>query len=195
MIKVSIIVPVYNAEKFLRQCLESIQAQTLQDIEVILINDGSDDDSIKICQEFVDKDARFFLYTQENQGAGVARDNGISLAKGEYIGFVDSDDWIEPETFEKMYSAAMSYSVDVVRCNTVMHKGKQTEIRWNPPCCNRFISPDEICKEIIPLLIAPKNEKEYNNRLLRGCLIYNREFTCVKRTCDFAGTLLSLYVL
>lgn len=170
MIKVSIIVPVYNAEKFLRQCLESIQAQTLQDIEVILINDGSDDDSIKICQEFVDKDARFFLYTQENQGAGVARDNGISLAKGEYIGFVDSDDWIEPETFEKMYSAAMSYSVDVVRCNTVMHKGKQTEIRWNPPCCNRFISPDEICKEIIPLLIAPKNEKEYNNRLLRGCV-------------------------
>ena len=176
MIKVSIIVPVYNAEKFLRQCLESIQAQTLQDIEVILINDGSDDDSIKICQEFVDKDARFFLYTQENQGAGVARDNGISLAKGEYIGFVDSDDWIEPETFEKMYSAAMSYSVDVVRCNTVMHKGKQTEIRWNPPCCNRFISPDEICKEIIPLLIAPKNEKEYNLLVSNGLVILPEHF-------------------
>lgn len=114
--KVSIIVPVYNVENYLSECLDSICNQTLEDIEIICINDGSSDDSLKILEEYSKKDDRIVVISKENGGQGIARNLGINLAKGEYIGFVDSDDWIEPDMFEKLYDKAHKNNLDVNMC-------------------------------------------------------------------------------
>lgn len=117
MIKVSVIVPVWNAEKYLRQCLNSIVNQTLNEIEIILINDGSTDSSLLICQEFAHKDKRVHVYTQSNKGAGLTRNYGIKLARGEYLSFLDADDFFEPNMLEKMYCKAKNTNADIVACN------------------------------------------------------------------------------
>lgn len=98
---ISIIVPVYNAEKYLEKCLDSLTQQTYKDIEIILADDGSKDSSLEICKRYAEKDKRIVVFSQENAGPSVARNNALKLAKGEFIGFVDSDDYIEPETYEK----------------------------------------------------------------------------------------------
>ena len=93
IIKFSIIIPVYNVEKFLRECLNSITSQTLKNFEVICIDDGSTDNSLTILQEYANKDSRFKVISQENQGQGIARNKAIDIASGEYLFFVDPDDY------------------------------------------------------------------------------------------------------
>lgn len=100
-IKVSVIIPVYNVEKYLRQNLESVQKQTLKDIEIICVDDGSTDSSCKIAEEFAAADSRFVVIKQQNGGAGAARNNGLRHAKGKYLSFLDSDDFFEPDMLEK----------------------------------------------------------------------------------------------
>lgn len=97
MPKISIIVPVYNVEKYLRKCIDSILNQTFKDFELILIDDGSTDESGKICDEYNLKDNRIKVIHKENGGLSSARNAGLDIAQGEYIGFVDSDDWIESD--------------------------------------------------------------------------------------------------
>lgn len=97
--KISIIVPVYNVEKYLKVCLDSIKNQTYNNFEVIMINDGSTDKSKKICEEYT-KDARFILINQNNQGLSGARNTGLKNITGEYVLFIDSDDWIEKNCFD-----------------------------------------------------------------------------------------------
>ena len=113
MAKVSIIVPVYNVEKYLRKCLDSLINQTLKDIEIICINDGSTDKSLEILEEYKNRDSRIILLNQENSGQSVARNRGIEIAKGEYIGFVDPDDWIDLDYYEKLYNAASTNNTDI----------------------------------------------------------------------------------
>ena len=96
-IKISVIVPVYNAEKYLSDCIDSILNQTLKEIELILINDGSTDNSLQICREKASKDSRVKIINKKNEGQGYARNIGIDRAKGEFITFVDSDDYIDKE--------------------------------------------------------------------------------------------------
>ena len=115
--KVSIIVPVYNTEKYLERCLDSILIQTLPSFEVICINDGSIDNSLQILNIYSKKDPRIKVITQERQGAAIARQKGILQSKGEYIGFVDSDDWIHPEMYEKMVQEAEQGEYDLVICD------------------------------------------------------------------------------
>ncbi|MCQ2562306.1 MAG: glycosyltransferase, partial [Alphaproteobacteria bacterium] len=117
-IKVSIIVPVYNVEKFLPQCLDSIVNQTLKDIEIICINDGSSDNSFKILQKYAEKDERIKIITQKNKGLAAARNVGIKKAIGEYIGFVDSDDWVSKNYFENLYLSACTRNFDIARACT-----------------------------------------------------------------------------
>ena len=114
MIKVSIIIPVYNVEKYLRDCLDSIIHQTLQDIEIICINDGSTDGSLDVLREYEKKDSRIKIITQENKGLSATRNVGIPLAHGEYIHFMDSDDMMELDAFEKIYHYAKQHALDVV---------------------------------------------------------------------------------
>lgn len=116
--KVSIIVPVYNAENFLKKCINSILNQTERSFELILVNDGSKDKSGELCDNYARKDARVKVIYQKNSGVSVARNNGIKAASGEYIGFVDSDDWIEPDMFEKLIKEAEENDADIVMCDT-----------------------------------------------------------------------------
>lgn len=116
--KVSVIIPVYNAEKYLAECLDSIVCQTLSDIEIICVNDGSSDNSLSLLEAYSRKDNRFKIINQENSGPGVARNTGINVASGEYIFFVDSDDTIFPETLEKMYNKASSLDLDICVCRS-----------------------------------------------------------------------------
>ena len=102
---ISIIVPVYNTEEYLKTCLKSLRLQTYKNLEFIIVNDGSTDKSLDICKEYVFIDNRFKLINQENKGRAAARNTGISKVSGEYIGFVDSDDWIEKDMFEHLYDS------------------------------------------------------------------------------------------
>lgn len=116
--KISVVVPVYNIEKYLMDCLESIAAQTLDGIQVLLIDDGSKDSSGQICKDFIAAHPNFEYYHKENGGTASARNVGLTHARGEYIGFVDSDDWIEPNMFETMYRAVKEADADIVYCKT-----------------------------------------------------------------------------
>lgn len=123
--KISVIVPVYNMEKYLEKCLNSLINQTLTDIEIICVNDGSTDSSLKILEEFAQADSRIKILTQQNSGQSVARNYGISNATGEYLGFVDSDDWVDLDYFEKLYNAAKDNNCDIAcagfkRCGKVL---------------------------------------------------------------------------
>lgn len=111
---ISIIVPIYNVEKYLRMCLDSIENQTYSNLEVLLIDDGSTDDSGKICQEYVARDSRFRYIKKENGGASDARNFGIDRASGEYLSFVDSDDWLAPTYVEDLYQSAIRTHADTV---------------------------------------------------------------------------------
>ena len=111
---VSVIIPVYNVEKYLRQCLDSVVNQTLRDIEIICVDDGSTDSSPAILAEYAAKDPRVKVLTREHTNAGASRNAGMAVATGEYLGFVDSDDWCEPMLFEEAYAKAKSDDADVV---------------------------------------------------------------------------------
>lgn len=122
-VKVSIIIPVYNVEKNLRKCLDSVINQTLKEIEIILVDDGSTDGSAEICKSYL-RDHRVVFISQKNQGAYGARQNGLDHANGEYIGFVDADDWIEPEMYQRMYEAALEENADIVVVGTYWDNDK-----------------------------------------------------------------------
>ncbi len=111
--KVSVIIPVYNAAPFLNDCLSAILAQTLEEIEIICVNDGSTDDSLDILRKFEKKDSRIQVIDQKNQGAGAARNAGLAIAKGEYLSFLDADDFYEKNMLEESYLAAKKADADV----------------------------------------------------------------------------------
>ena len=118
MAKVSVIIPVYNAEKYLNQCISSIANQTMQDIEILAINDGSTDNSLNLLDQLSEKyKGRLKVFTKENGGAGSARNIGIENANGEFIKFVDADDYLRADILEKMYSIAKEHGVSLVRGN------------------------------------------------------------------------------
>ena len=113
MVKVSVIIPIYNTEKYLKKCLNSLIHQTLSDIEIICVNDGSTDKSIDILRNFASQDHRIKIIEQENKKQGAARNAGMKIAQGEYIGFVDSDDWVDLDYFEKLYISAIKHKADI----------------------------------------------------------------------------------
>ena len=113
MPKVSVIVPVYNAEKYLKETVNAIQMQTLKELEIILVDDGSTDESSKICDELAKKDNRIKVVHQKNQGVSVARNTGMDLAEGDFIGFADADDLMEKDMYEIMYENAIKNNADL----------------------------------------------------------------------------------
>ena len=113
MIDISIIIPFYNSERYLEKCLQSVKDQTISNFEVLCIDDGSNDSGADIVKRYAFEDSRFHLITQKNQGASVARNNGLQCAQGQYIMFLDSDDWYEPDTCEKAYEAITRENADV----------------------------------------------------------------------------------
>ena len=117
MAKVSVILPVYNVGEYLKECLDSLINQTLKDIEIICINDGSTDNSPEILEQYAQKDSRFIIVSQENRGQGIARNKGVEIAGGEYIQFIDPDDWVETDMLETLYRFAENNASKVVKFN------------------------------------------------------------------------------
>lgn len=129
---VSIIVPVYGIrENYLRQCIESLIGQTYQSLEIILVDDGSPDNSGKICDEYSRLDKRVRVLHQVNQGVSVARNQGVLMSQGSWISFVDADDWIEPDTYEKVVHVAETQKVDMIVWNTFYNYGAKQTVRNN----------------------------------------------------------------
>lgn len=114
---VSLIIPVYNVENYLRKALLSVEKQTMKDIEVIIVNDGSTDGSSKIIDEFSERNKNFIVINQENKGLSEARNTGLNVSKGNYIAFMDSDDYIEPNFIECLYNAVVKNNADIACCN------------------------------------------------------------------------------
>ena len=118
MAKVSVIIPVYNAEQYLRQCLDSVVGQTLKDIEIICVDDGSQDNSVAILKEYAARDSRLRLIREKNRGAGAARNQGLREATGEYLSFLDADDFFEQDMLEKAVARAEEYDAQIVVFNS-----------------------------------------------------------------------------
>lgn len=122
MPKISVIVPVYNTEKYLHRCIDSILSQTFTDFEVLLIDDGSTDSSGEICDEYAAKDARVRVFHKENGGASTARIIGLDNAKGEWISFVDADDWLDISLYHDMLNKAQKENSDMVACGVAIER-------------------------------------------------------------------------
>lgn len=154
MVKVSVIVPVYNAGEFLKTCAESILKQSLHDIEVIFVDDGSTDDSREILEDYQHKDPRVSVITQQNMYAGVARNNGLKRARGEYVVFWDSDDYFDRNALKRLYDAASGCNADICVGEAVkinMETGERTKSRF----IRKSLLPDKrpFSREDIPRYI------------------------------------------
>lgn len=128
MAKISIIIPIYNVEDYLERCLNSLINQTLNEIEIICINDGSTDKSLNIIKKYKDIDNRIILITHENKGIGYVRNEGIKIAQGEFIGFVDPDDWVDLNFFERLYKTAQKYNADIAVAGFIRLSKKKKNI-------------------------------------------------------------------
>ena len=159
--KVSIIVPVYNCEKYLPECIASLRRQTLSDIEMIFVCDASPDDSLSILREAERTDARIRVIAfSENRGVSAARNAGLDAATGAYIGFCDSDDWVEPQMFEQLYSAAQEKDADISFCRVFKdHPNKQENVPLGFPTGTRF-NRAAIRAALIPAMLARPNDSD-----------------------------------
>ncbi len=173
MTKVSIIVPFHNVEKYISKCLTSLIYQSLYDIEIICINDASTDDSKNIVQYYIENDKRIILLNVDNMsGQSYARNLGLEVASGEYIGFVDSDDWVELDMFEKMYNKAKSADSDITMCQAQLYDDKEQTFYTNDYYSlkslekygDKVFTPDETKDEILNINVVLWNK------------IYKREF-------------------
>ena len=129
---VSIVIPVYNTADYLGKCVESVLDQTISDFEIIMVDDGSTDNSLAVCREYAKQDSRITVLGQENSGPGKARNAGLNIAKKEYVGFIDSDDWIEPQMYEELYRQVKTEDADIGICGMYAVKNDGTKkIRRN----------------------------------------------------------------
>lgn len=146
MYGVSVLVPIYNVEQYLEKCLSSLAAQTMQNMEIVCINDGSADASLQIAHAYAQKDNRFRIIDKENSGYGKSMNLGLREAKGEYIGIVESDDFVEPDMFETLYKVAKQHAVDIVKSDYWMHfKGTDKYYKAiGDYYCNKVISAEQV---------------------------------------------------
>jgi glycosyltransferase involved in cell wall biosynthesis len=162
MIKISVIVPVYNIEPYLDKCLDSLVRQTLNEIQIIVVNDGSKDNSIKIIEEYADKyNDKIINIKKENGGQADARNVGLKYATGEYIGFVDGDDYVDISMFEKMYEIAKNENLDMVECAYYREYKNKLELKN----INNYEAKDmllltatSVCNKIIKRKILESNK-------------------------------------
>lgn len=152
MIEISVIIPIFNAEKTLKRCLDSILNQTFKNFEIICVNDGSQDKSIDILKEYKEKDNRIIIIQQENKGVSSARNAGIKIAKGKYITFIDSDDWIEPYTYMSV-KQQMNNNYDIIRIEQMKDNLKRKNMEYNQ---DMIFNSQQIYEEVIPKILNGK---------------------------------------
>lgn len=171
---ISIIVPVYNSELYLAECLESIKNQTYKDFEVVLYNDGSTDNSKNICERFLHEDSRFKYYEQENQGPGTTRNNALKKASGDYICFVDSDDIVSEYYLERLYDAIVETDAEISACDLTRVSPSYFKITDNTPL---ILNKEEAITE----LIQERKLRNYSYcRLIKKEKIQNISFDTTK---------------
>ena len=173
---VSIIIPIYNNEKYLKQCIDSLINQTLSNIEIICVNDGSTDSSLSIVENYAQQDKRIVIINQNNQGQSLARNKGMEVAQGEYIGFLDSDDWADTQMFEKLYKHAKQYHSDITMCSITTFDEYTEKYSTTDPYMtldlfpksfeNRLFSNKETFNFIFRICVTPWN-KIYKTDFLR----------------------------
>lgn len=175
--KISLIVPVYNVASYLERCLISIQNQTYTNLEVLCVDDGSTDGSSDILDEIAQKDKRIRVFHQQNKGTGAARNLALQHVSGEYIGFVDSDDWIEPNMFEMLHNAAVQTKADIVSCGYYIDEdNKGSRMVENKKKVNEDVLPMEDFLEYIYCRDDYKGVGGYLwTRLFRAQIIFGEQ--------------------
>ncbi len=159
MPKVSVIVPVFNVEKYVGQCLESLINQTLKDIDIIIINDGSTDNSLSICEEYARKDNRIKVYTKENGGLSSARNYALQFVSSPYIGFVDSDDWVSDNFYEVLYNSITANDCDIAATSAVRKHKHSQKYRFN-------YEKELVCETLL--------DKIRNSNVPKCCYVWNK---------------------
>lgn len=159
--KVSVIIPVYNCEKFLRECIDSLRAQTMQEIEMIFVCDASPDNSLAILREYEQADNRIrVIVFEKNRGVSAARNAGIELATGEYVIFCDSDDWIEPRMYERLYAMAKEHDADIAFCRVFKdYAHKQENVPLGFATGARF-DEKAIRQTLIPAMLSRETDSD-----------------------------------
>lgn len=150
---ISVIIPIYNVSRYLRQCLDSVCHQTYKDLELILVDDGSTDGCYEICEEYKKKDFRIRVIHTENAGAEHARKKGLAVAQGEFVTWIDSDDWLELNMYERMYEKIMQENVDVVMCGRYEDTGSAVKEVYHGVQEGRY-GKDRLLSEIYPKMIT-----------------------------------------
>lgn len=164
IIKVSIIVPVYNVENYLERCLDSLINQSLKEIEIILIDDGSKDNSPKICDMYAERDSRIRVIHKQNQGLGMARNTGLDVAKGEYVVFVDSDDFVSTDAYEEMYNRIKIDGADMLMANYYQYNTLNNTIEEVKAISySRIVELTEIKKIACQIVGVNPREKELDD--------------------------------
>ncbi len=153
---ISVIVTAYNSEKFIEQCIRSIINQTYQELEIIIVNDGSTDRTEEICKKLSTIDKRIKLVTQNNQGAASARKYGCRIAKGQYISIIDGDDWLEPDMYEKLYNQIKKYHVEVAMCARY-DEYEDRSVRVKHGFDGGVYTHQDLIKKVYPTMIVDKN--------------------------------------
>jgi glycosyltransferase involved in cell wall biosynthesis len=169
--KVSVIIPVYNAEKYISSCIESLLRQTILACEFIFINDGSTDHSKQMIEKYMEFDNRIKLFNQKNQGVSAARNKGLSMASGEYIGFVDADDYIDEGMYERLYDTAQKNQSDIVIANFESERNGQKLITNYPFPVNRVLGKNYIEQDLLPYLLKAENLNTVCNKLYKYQII------------------------
>ena len=169
----SVIVPVYKTEKYLKRCVDSILCQTYSDLEVILVDDGSPDACPQICDSYQEKDARVVVLHQKNAGVSAARNAGLDHASGAYITFVDSDDYIEPNMYSSMMQTAQKYSCDVVLCDCIKEFPDHKEL-YTHDIRPGFYDKNQLIDEYYPHLLIMENV-EYPATISNCLLVFRND--------------------
>lgn len=172
MPKISVIIPVYNVEKYLEQCLDSVVNQTLKDIEIICVNDGSKDGSLAILKKYQKNDSRIKIICQWNRGLGAARNTGIKAAKGEYLFYLDSDDWIDLTCLEKLYNKVIEDNAEVCILGCTTYDDCTHEYNRTSPYYNLFKYSE--CKDSVVNYKSIKNA--LFTRFEAGLKLQKRDF-------------------
>lgn len=160
MPELSIIVPIYNGEEYLEKCIDSILTQSYKDFELILVDDGSTDSSLSVCNQYAEADSRVVVYHKENGGLVAARKSGLSLAKGEYIGFVDCDDYIDDDMYENLMFVAEKDGADIVTGNIIIDHITHSKFeKSNIP--SGFYDSEKLKNEVIPKMLISSGFVKY----------------------------------
>ncbi|MEH6954670.1 glycosyltransferase family 2 protein [Neobacillus drentensis] len=172
--KISVVIPVYNVENYLHRCVDSILNQTFQDFEIILVDDGSLDNSGQICDAYAQKDKRIKVIHKKNARVSAARNDGIKIAKGKYLSFIDSDDWIEPGMYQEMVNKVEELELDFIMCD-YKKKSNNYEDKRTQPIRGGYYSKDDIKNELFHCLIM-FDQIEFPPTISNWVCLFNLKF-------------------